>query len=238
MRSLKLKRACYASLLIAVQLLAACSDPGSTNGQQAQRDAARSPAAPPPKATDKLVLAFGDSLYAGYGLPPAEGFAPKLEQALRAGGVAATVQNAGVSGDTSAAGRQRLAFTLDGLAQTPDLALVGLGANDMLRGIDPGETEANLKAICTELRGRGVEVVITGMLAAPNLGSEYVSRFNGLFPRVAKSCGATLDPFFLAGVVTDARLMLPDRIHPNATGMDRIVARVAPVVATELAVDG
>jgi acyl-CoA thioesterase-1 len=192
------------------------------------------PPAPEPKSSGKLVLAFGDSLYAGYGLAPAEGFAPKLERALQAAGVAATVQNAGVSGDTSAAGRQRLKFTLDGLPRTPDLALVGLGGNDMLRGIDPGETEANLRAICTELRRRGIDVLLTGMLAAPNLGSEYGTRFNSLFPRVAQGCGARLYPFFLEGVVTDRRLMLPDRVHPNRQGIDRIVQRVAPLVASEL----
>ena len=234
---MKLKHACYAGLLVCVHLLAACSDAGSTNGQQPQRESVNKVASPAQKTTDKLVLAFGDSLYAGYGLAPAEGFAPRLEQALRAGGVAATVQNAGVSGDTTAAGRQRLKFTLEGLSRAPDLALVGLGGNDMLRGIDPGETETNLQAICTELRGRGIEVMLTGMLAAPNLGSEYVSRFNGLFPRVAKSCGASLYPFFLEGVVTDRRLMLPDRVHPNSEGINRIVARVGPVVLQEMKAD-
>jgi acyl-CoA thioesterase-1 len=230
---LKLKCARYASLLLGVQLLAACAEPASTNGQQEQ-PRADTPVAPAPKPNDKLVLAFGDSLYAGYGLAPGEGLAPRLEQALRAGGVAATVRNAGVSGDTSAAGRQRLAFTLDGLPRAPDLALVGLGGNDMLRGIDPAETEKNLQEICAELRGRGVEVVLTGMLAAPNLGTEYGERFNSLFPRVAKSCGATLYPFFLEGVVTDPSLMLPDRVHPNRTGIQRVVAKLAPLVAREL----
>jgi acyl-CoA thioesterase-1 len=231
---LKLKRARYAGLLVTVYLLPACSEPGSTNGQQSQQKTENKVVAPVPKTTDKLVLAFGDSLYAGYGLGPTQGFAPRLEQALRAAGVAATVQNAGVSGDTTAAGRQRLKFTLDGLQRTPDLALVGLGGNDMLRGIDPKETEANLQAICTELRGRGIEVLMTGMLAAPNLGADYGKRFNSLFPRVANSCGAKLYPFFLEGVVTDRRLMLPDRVHPNSSGIERIVTKVAPVVAERL----
>jgi acyl-CoA thioesterase-1 len=228
---LKLKRGCCAGLLVTVYLLAACSEPGSTNGQQTQRKTEDKVVAPVPKTTDKLVLAFGDSLYAGYGLAPVEGCAPRLEQALRGAGVAATVQNAGVSGDTSAAGRQRLQFTLEGLPRKPDLALVGLGGNDMLRGIDPKETEANLQAICTELRGRGIDVLMTGMLAAPNLGAEYGSRFNGLFPRVAKSCGAQLYPFFLEGVVIDRSLMLPDRVHPNSKGIERVVQNVAPLVA-------
>lgn len=235
---MKYKRACYATLLLSVQLLAACSEPASTNNQQRERPPSTGVvAAPEPKGDEKLVLAFGDSLYAGYGLPPREGFAPQLEQALRAAGVPASVRNAGVSGDTSAAGRQRLAFTLDGLSRKPDLALVGLGGNDMLRGIDPAQTEANLQAICTELRGRGIKVVLTGMLAAPNLGREYVNRFNALFPRVAQSCGATLYPFFLEAVVTNPALMLPDRVHPNRNGIQQIVAKVAPVVGKELSDD-
>ena len=229
------KPARYAASLIAVQLVAACSDPGSTNAQQNQRaSVADEPVQQKVVASGKLVLAFGDSLYAGYGLPANQGFAPKLEKALRAAGIAATVQNAGVSGDTTAAGRRRLEFTLDGLPRTPDLAIVGLGGNDMLRGLDPAETEANLRAICETLRKRGIDVVMTGMLAAPNLGNEYGSRFNGLFPRVAEQCGATLYPFFLAGVVTDSRLMLPDGVHPSGNGIDVIVTKVAPLISREL----
>jgi acyl-CoA thioesterase-1 len=220
-------------MLLAVHLLAACSPGGPTNDTPERRDsAAISPAAG--QVDGKLVFAFGDSLYAGYGLPPAQGFTAELQKALAQAGVAATVHNAGVSGDTSAAGRQRLGFTLDGLPRKPDLAVVGLGGNDMLRGIAPSETEANVDAICSELRRRGVPVVLTGMLAAPNLGRDYGMRFNSVFPKVAKSCGATLYPFFLEGVITDQRLMLPDRIHPNAAGIDRIVERIAPVVEREL----
>lgn len=182
----------------------------------------------------KLVLAFGDSLYAGYGLAPAEAFPAQLEKALRQQGVAATVHNAGVSGDTSAAGLQRLSFTLDGLPRKPELAIVGLGGNDMLRGLDPAATRANLLEICRQLRRRGIRVVLTGMLAAPNLGRDYSSRFNGLFPQVAAQCGATLYPFFLDDVVTDRALMLADRVHPNASGVERIVAKIQPMIVREL----
>lgn len=187
-----------------------------------------------PKAEGKLVLAFGDSLYAGYGVAPRQSFPAQLEKSLRDQGIAATIHNAGVSGDTSAAGLARLRFTLDGLTRSPDLAIVGLGANDMLRGLDPAATESNLLAICKELQGRGIPVVLTGMLAAPNLGADYARRFNGLFPKVAAQCEAKLYPFFLADVITNRALMLPDRVHPNGTGIERIVGKIAPLIAGEL----
>lgn len=225
------KRACYASMLVAVHLLASGCSSESPPANQAEAPA---PAAGEPQQEGKLILAFGDSLYAGYGLAPNESFPAQLEKALRAGGTAATVRNAGVSGDTSAAGLARLKFTLEGLPRTPDLAIVGLGGNDMLRGLDPDETKRNLLSICEQLRERGVPVVLTGMVAAPNLGQDYASRFNALFPDVAKQCGASLDPFFLEDVVTDPKLMLGDRIHPNAAGIARIVLRVEPIVAREL----
>lgn len=185
--------------------------------------------------TGSLVLAFGDSLYAGYGVPPQESFPAELQAALREQGVQATVRNGGVSGDTTAAGRQRLAYTLDGLPRKPDLVVLGLGGNDMLRGIDPEQTEANLRAMLDELKRRGVPFVLTGMVAAPNLGREYGERFDAIYPALAKEYGAPLYPFFLQDVVTDQRLMLPDRVHPNPEGIDRVVERVAPLVAKALA---
>jgi acyl-CoA thioesterase-1 len=187
-----------------------------------------------PKEDGKLILAFGDSLYAGYGLAPHEGFSASLEAALRRGGAEVRVHNAGVSGDTSAAGLDRLDFTLGGLPKTPDLAIVGLGGNDMLRGLDPALTKSNILSICRQLRRRGVPVVLTGMLAAPNLGQDYARRFNAIFPEVAEQCGASLYPFFLQDVVTDRSLMLEDRIHPNGAGIQRIVAQIEPLVSREL----
>jgi acyl-CoA thioesterase-1 len=182
----------------------------------------------------RLVVAFGDSLYAGYGVLPQQSFPARLEQALVAGGVAAVVRNAGVSGDTSAAGRRRLAFTLDGLDRKPDLVMVNLGGNDMLRGIDPAETRANLTAICEELKRREIPILLTGMVAAPNLGSDYAARFNPIYPDLAKRYDAALYPFFLDGVVLDRTLMLPDHIHPNPAGIDAIVRKVAPMVTRSL----
>ncbi|WP_425505301.1 arylesterase [Sphingomonas piscis] len=220
--------------MAAVHLLASSCSP---EAQPAQRSEKSEPTAlaGEPQGVGKLVLAFGDSLYAGYGLAPNESFPAQLEQALRKSGVAVSVQNAGVSGDTTAAGLERLEFTLAGLPRVPDLAIVGLGGNDMLRGLDPAVTRRNLQSICGRLRERGIPVVLTGMLAPPNLGADYRRRFDAVFPDVAKQCGAALYPFFLQGVVTDSALMLPDRIHPNREGVQRVVRAIAPTIGAELA---
>lgn len=233
------KRVRYATMMVAVHLaLGACSPQAPQSDAAAPGASAETPspaaAGPQPLGEGQLVLAFGDSLYAGYGLEPGESFPAQLEKALRQAGVAASVHNAGVSGETSAAGRQRLAFTLDGLKRTPELAIVGLGGNDMLRGLDPAQTRTNLLAICQELRRRGIKVVLTGMVAAPNLGQDYGRRFNAVFPDVAGACGATLYPFFLEDVISDEALMLADKIHPNDSGILRIVGRMTPLIAREL----
>ncbi len=225
----------YGAALLIVQLAGCGGRDASTNDVAPEAAASPSPAASPvPQRDEKLVLAFGDSLYAGYGVAQGESFPAELEKALNKAGVAARVHNGGVSGDTTAAGRQRLAYTLDGLPRKPDLVVLGLGGNDMLRGLPVKETEANLHAMMDELKKRDIPVILTGMLAAPNMGRDYADRFNALYPTLAKEYGAELYPFFLEGVVTDARFMLPDRIHPNATGIDRVVKRVAPVVAERL----
>ena len=188
----------------------------------------------PAEAKDVHVLAFGDSLTAGYGLPPAQGFAPQLEDMLRRNGVRAFVTNAGVSGNTAAQGRARLKWTLDGLKTKPDLAIVALGANDMLRGLPPRQTRADLDAIVTELKRRGIPVLIAGMLAAPNLGSRYMAEYNSIFPDLAREHGATLYPFFLAGVVGNPALALPDRVHPNFQGIKKMVSGITPTVLRAL----
>ena len=183
---------------------------------------------------ERVVVAFGDSLYAGYGLNRGEGLADELRTQLRAGGINAKVVKAGVSGDTSAAGRQRLAFTLDSLDRKPDLVLLGLGGNDMLRQLPASETRANLVAMLDELKRRDIPVILTGMVAAPNLGPDYARDFNAIYPELAKQYGATLDPFILDGVIGVDGLMLPDGLHPSATGVDRIAARLAPLVTERL----
>ncbi len=185
-------------------------------------------------ADTKLVIAFGDSLYAGYRLGPKDGFAPQLQAALRARGLAVSVLNAGVSGDTSSAGKARLAFVLDNAPQPPALVILGLGGNDMLRGTKPAETRANLTQMLDELNRRKIPAVLTGMLASPNMGPDYAAAFNPIYPELAKQYRAPLYPFFLDGVVTDANLMLPDGIHPNKQGVARVVGGIAPLVETAL----
>ncbi len=185
-------------------------------------------------AADRLVLAFGDSLTAGYQLKPNEGFAPRLEAALRRQGMAARVHNGGVSGDTSAAGRARLNWLLTGLKAKPDLVIVELGANDMLRGLKPAETSANLDAIITTLKGRGIPVLLAGMRAAPNMGAAYRREFDAIYPRLAKTHGVPLYPFFLEGVAATPRLLLKDGMHPNPVGVDTIVRGILPSVTAAL----
>ncbi|MAF63453.1 MULTISPECIES: arylesterase [Sphingomonadales] len=179
-------------------------------------------------------MAFGDSLYAGYNVKQDESFPAQLEKALSARGLNVQVHNAGVSGDTTAAGLQRLAFALDGLPRKPDLVILGLGGNDMLRGISPEQTQSNLKAILDELKKRDIPVVLTGMIAAPNLGQDYASKFNPIYPALAKQYDAGLYPFFLDGVITDKALMLPDGIHPNPKGIAKVVNGIDDMVASRL----
>jgi acyl-CoA thioesterase-1 len=183
---------------------------------------------------DVHILAFGDSLTAGYGLPSGQGFVPQLQDALRREGVRAVVANGGVSGDTAGAARARLAWTLDGLRQRPDLAIVALGGNDMLRALPPPRTREDMEAIVAELRRREIPVLIAGMLAAPNLGPQYGREFNSIFPDLARRHGAGLYPFFLASVAGDPRLNLPDRVHPNFQGIKRMVGGITPYVLRAL----
>lgn len=188
----------------------------------------------PALAQDIHILAFGDSLTAGYGLPAGQGFAPQLEDVLRRNGIRAFVTDAGVSGDTTAAGRARLEWTVDGLEEEPDLAIVALGGNDMLRGLPPRQTRENMEAIVAELDRRGIRVLIAGMLAAPNLGPDYAAQFNRIFPDLAGKYGADLYPFFLANVVGDRGVLLDDGIHPNFQGIKRMVSGILPSVLTAL----
>ncbi len=173
------------------------------------------------------ILAFGDSLVAGYGLGSRDGFTAKLEAALKAKGIEARVVNAGLSGDTSAGGLARLDWALE---PKPDFAIVELGGNDGLRGLDPAQTRANLDAILTKLKAKNVKVLFAGMYAPPNMGPDYGKAFNALFPELAQKHGVAFYPFFLEGVAADASLNQPDGIHPNAKGVDIIVERILPHV--------
>lgn len=187
--------------------------------------------APPPPLR---ILAFGDSLVAGYRLPHGSGFAPQLERALRESGFDASVINAGVSGNTAGAARARLERTLAGLRHPPDLAMVALGGNDMLRGIPPQRTRADLEAILATFRSEDVPVVLAEMVAPFFLGPSYAGAFNALYPELAARYGAALYPFFLAGVAGNPRLNLPDRMHPNAAGIERMVKGITPLVRRAL----
>jgi acyl-CoA thioesterase-1 len=175
------------------------------------------------------LLALGDSLTAGFGLPPSQGFVPQLQAVLRD---RARVLDAGVSGDTTAGGLARLDWAL---ADNPQAAIVELGGNDGLRGLAPAQTEANLSAICDRLAAKGVATLLSGMLAPPNLGADYGREFAAAFRRVAAAHPAMLfDPFFLEGVAGDPALNQADGIHPNAEGVRRVVQRLLPLVESLL----
>jgi acyl-CoA thioesterase-1 len=178
------------------------------------------------------LVAFGDSLTAGYGLPQADAFPVVLQAALKQRGVAVEIANAGVSGDTTAGGLDRLDWSVpDGT----DGVILELGANDMLRGVDPAQTRANLETMITRLKGRKIPVLLAGMLAARNLGPDYVARFDPIYPDLARRYDLVLYPFFLDGVAGQARLALPDGMHPTAEGVRIIVERMLPTVETFLA---
>lgn len=190
--------------------------------------------ATPAFAQGPLIWALGDSLTAGYGLPPAQGFTVRLEQALRRSGIPATVKNGGIAGDTAAQGRARLAWGLRGLGTKPDLVIVELGANDMLRGMPPAAVERNLDLILADLKRRRIKVLFVGMKAAPNLGTDYARAFDTLYPRLARTYGDRLYPFFLDGVAGRPALIQADGKHPNAKGVDIIVGRMLPAVRAAL----
>lgn len=173
------------------------------------------------------LVAFGDSLTAGLGLPAASAFPAKLEAALRARGYKVDVTNAGVSGDTVADGLARLDWSIpDG----SDAVIVELGANDALRGLDPKLARAGLDEIVKRLRQRNVAVMLAGMYAPRNLGDEYSAQFDPIYPDLAKAYDVPLYPFFLDGVATDPKLNQADGLHPTAEGVDIIVARILPTV--------
>jgi acyl-CoA thioesterase-1 len=188
--------------------------------------------APAAHAAPIRILAFGDSLTAGYNLPPGQSFADQLEAALKAKGYDVTVIQGGVSGDTSNGGKARLDWVLGGAKA--DHVIVELGANDALRGIAPEQTEANLDAIVANLKGKQVKVLLAGMLAPPNLGADYAKRFNGLYPALAKKYQVPLYPFFLDGVAAHPDLQLSDGMHPTVQGVGVMVKNMLPAITAWL----
>ena len=219
---------------LAVLLLAACSNGDAPPAPQASASVSPLEEDLPVIGPERTVLAFGDSLFAGYNLGPDEGYPERLEPALRAKGINARVIDAGVSGDTSAAGRQRIAFVLDNLDSPPHLALVELGGNDLLRGLPPSETRANIAAILDELKAREIPVLLVGMRAPPNMGAQFQAEFDALYPALAQEYGVPLVPFFLEAVYDKPALMLDDRIHPNAEGIVQIVGATVDQVAAAI----
>ncbi len=182
--------------------------------------------------TEPVKLAIlGDSLAAGYGLAPAQAFPTRLQAALKEKGRNVTVINHGVSGDTTAGGLERIDWMM---ADKPDIVMVELGGNDMLRALDPASTEKNLDAIIGKLKQAGATVWLVGMMAPRNFGPEYVKQFDGIFKRLADKHGVPLYPFFLDGVAQDPALNQPDGIHPNAKGVDIVVDRMMPFVTKNL----
>ena len=178
----------------------------------------------------KMVV-LGDSLSAGYGLPAAAAFPVRLQKALDTKGIKVDMINAGVSGDTASGGRDRLDWSVP---EGTEAVIVELGANDALRGTDPAVTRAALSEILTRLKARGVAVLLCGMVAPPNYGSEYATRFNAIYPELAKSFGVPLYPFFLEGVAADSRLNQADGMHPTAEGVDVVVKNILPTVVAFL----
>ena len=174
----------------------------------------------------KMVV-LGDSLSAGLGLSASSAFPARLQKSLAANGIAVEMINAGVSGDTSSGGRDRLDWSVP---EGTEAVIVELGANDALRGTDPKVTRAALTDILTRLKSRKIAVLLCGMLAPPNYGSDYSARFNAIYPDLAKSFGVPLYPFFLEGVAADARLNQADGLHPTADGVDVIVKNILPTV--------
>jgi acyl-CoA thioesterase-1 len=174
----------------------------------------------------KMVV-LGDSLSAGYGLPAGAAFPVRLQKALEAKGITVDMINAGVSGDTTSGGRERLDWSVP---EGTEAVILELGANDALRGTDPAVTRAALSDIVTKLKARKIAVLLCGMVAPPNYGSDYAARFNAIYPDLAKSFDVPLYPFFLGGVAADARLNQADGMHPTPEGVDAIVKNILPTV--------
>lgn len=224
----------YWAAPLALALLAACGSGEQAPAPAPSEISADAPPEIPVMGEERHILALGDSLFTGYRLDPGEGYPERLEAALRARGINARIVNAGVSGDTTAGGLQRLTFTLDNQAVKPDLVIISLGGNDMLRGLPADATRANLDAILSELDRRKIPALLLGMLAAPNLGDDYASKFNIIYPSLSRKHHAALVPFFLQAVIDKPDLVQADHIHPTRQGIEELVAATVDDVAKAL----
>jgi acyl-CoA thioesterase I len=206
-------------------LIVALMTAGLVLAQAPPQAQAQAPATASAKPVKMVVL--GDSLSAGLGLSASAAFPARLQKALGDKGIKVDMINAGVSGDTSSGGRDRLDWSIP---EGTEAVILELGANDALRGIDPAVTRAALSDILTQLKARKIAVLMCGMLAPPNYGREYAARFNAIYPELSKSFGVPLYPFFLEGVAAEAKLNQPDGLHPTAEGIDVIVKNMLPMV--------
>jgi len=221
------------AIATAALLLASCSDKAPAPAPS-ETSLATMADPVPVMGPEKRILAVGDSLFAGYGLKSGESYPSKLEVARRAQGLNVRIANAGVSGDTSAAGAQRLGFVLDSQKGKPDLVIIEFGGNDVLRGLPPTETRKNIEAMLAETKKRGRNVLLMGMLAPPNLGPDYKAEFEPIHPELAKKYGAKRVEFFLAPLIGKPDLVQADHVHPTANGVEEIVKANASEVAAAL----
>lgn len=220
--------------------LTACGSDAPTDPSEEARSDTNDPELPevPVMGPEKRILAFGDSLFAGYNVAPEDSYPAQLQRALRAQGINAQVYNAGVSGDTTAAGRQRLSFALDEQETKPDLAIVELGGNDLLRGLSPEQSRENLAAMIEELQSRNIDVLLMGMRAPPNYGPEFQAAFDGMYGDLAKQYGVALYPFFLEAIYQEPELFQSDRIHPTEDGIEKLVGATLESVVAALPAEG
>lgn len=231
---MQLSRLSIVPVVSCVLLLASCGSEAPAPSAQEPSVSETAADALPVMGPERRILAFGNSLFAGYNVAQEDSYPAKLEAALRGQGVNARVANAGVSGDTTAAGLQRLTFTLDAQEEKPELFILELGGNDLLRNIQPAETRKNIEAMLQELQKRDIPVLLMGMRAPPNLGPEFQSQFDSLYPELARKYDAELVPFFLETIYDKPELIQPDRIHPTEDGIENLVGATVAAVKSAL----
>jgi acyl-CoA thioesterase I len=227
-------RIALSSILLLVLALGGCQAATEPSPPATDRPTAAATEDEGVSGPQRRILAFGDSLFAGLGVGMENSYPAQLEAALRKDGINVRIANAGVSGDTTAAGRQRLAFTLDAQKPPPDLVLLELGANDMLRALDPAETRANLTAMLDELARRKIPVLLMGMRAPPNYGADYQQAFDGIYAELGRRPGVTLVPFWLETIYRRPELFQADRLHPTTEGLGVLVADTKDAVKRAL----
>ena len=214
--------------------LTGCGDADVASVKRSGPSAPIEAEAPVVQGEQRTIVAFGDSLFAGYNVAKDDAYPAVLQNALRARGINAQVVNAGVSGDTSRAGLDRLNFILDAKPTPPDLFILELGGNDLLRGLSPSETRANLAAIIEEVQGRGIDIILFGLSAPPNLGAEYLKAFSDVFVSLSEEYDVPLVANWIESVADRPDLIQSDRIHPTEKGIARLVEATVDEVEAAL----